>query len=478
MGSDALLSSGSPEAILAVLSWLSTYVLHSTILLGSVWLATRLAPQLPDELQETLWRVALLGGLLTTTWQVACGTEPLAGTVRFENQIAASPSASLPPESIPSDQLASEATPLFGSEFGPLGPRSPRPDAAPAIAPSQVSWFTIGVMTYAGIALLALLHLLIARYRFRREFSDRRLITGGEMPLQLLRLVERAGFPRAVRLTSSDKLTTPIAFGSNQPEICVPTRAIHGLTDDEQESMLAHELAHLIHSDPAWLLACQVLQRLLLVQPLHLLARLHLQRLAEYRCDDWATRHSQNGISLARCLVEVAHWVSPAQPKLAHASGMAAGRSLLRQRVGRILDQPSQKRRPRLAAAAGLSVLAVSATALPGAAWTNPAATPSFAELLTPLPEITPLPVGPAILALNSEIDELETELAYLRDGLEGIDTDPEIIALTSKVELYLLDLRQRRDQMQAMLPATLDALRAGESRNAGGVFPNPGDQK
>ena len=462
MEADAITSAWTDTALLG-LSWMTTYLLHSSLLLGVVWAAQRLWRGMPDVLQESLWKTALLGGLLTTTWQVAFDAEPYGGTVELER-----PTTSV-------ELLATEDEREFDELFSEVAPAMVDVPAPPRIdlttaerfepviatenAPAQAStdWTTVALLAYGSWVVLGLVHLVLGRVRFHRQFGGRQLVVDGELPLQLLRLVQRTRLRRAVRLTHSDRVATPIAFGFTQPEICVPTRALDELQPDELESMLAHELAHLIHRDPAWLLACQVIERVLFVQPLHRLARRRLQHLAEYRCDAWAARHARNSASLARGLVEVARWIVPAQPSPVHAASMAGTRSLLWHRVGHILETPPETPRPALARLAGVAMLALGAAALPAASWSRAAT-----EAKPPLPELIELGPASGLEALNEELDILQIELASLRSALASSPSDPQVEALVEQLEHYAEQLHQRRAVMQSMLPATLDALAAG----------------
>src|SRR5262249_42136006 len=77
----ATLWSGSPAIVKSAVSWLLTYAVHSTLLLSAVWLVCK---QLRDRalwLQESLWKMALVGGLLTATVQMAEGVQPLGGLI-------------------------------------------------------------------------------------------------------------------------------------------------------------------------------------------------------------------------------------------------------------------------------------------------------------------------------------------------------------------------------------------------------------
>ena len=60
-------------------SWLLTYAVHSTLLLGGAWLVSRRLGGRRLAVQETLWKLALVGGLATATLQLGLGVRPLGG---------------------------------------------------------------------------------------------------------------------------------------------------------------------------------------------------------------------------------------------------------------------------------------------------------------------------------------------------------------------------------------------------------------
>ena len=63
-----------------------------------------------------------------------------------------------------------------------------------------------------------------------------------------------------------------MAVGVLRPEIVVPGQAVQGLSLAHQESLLAHELAHVLRRDPAWRLVALLVERVLFFQPLNRLA--------------------------------------------------------------------------------------------------------------------------------------------------------------------------------------------------------------
>ena len=134
----------------------------------------------------------------------------------------------------------------------------------------------------------------------------------------------------------SRHLRSPVALGGN--EICIPERALLELGDEEQQAMLAHELAHLARRDPAWLLAAHSIERALFLQPFNRFLRRRMQREAEVLSDAWAVERTGKPFVFARCMMEVARWTA-ARPERAFGVAMAREQSFLVERVERVLAE-------------------------------------------------------------------------------------------------------------------------------------------
>ena len=65
-------------------AWLLTYAVHSTVLIGSVWLAERAGLLRSLRLRDLAWRTALVGGLVTATLQLAAGLTPVGGATELQ----------------------------------------------------------------------------------------------------------------------------------------------------------------------------------------------------------------------------------------------------------------------------------------------------------------------------------------------------------------------------------------------------------
>ena len=142
--------------------------------------------------------------------------------------------------------------------------------------------------------------------------------------------------------------------------------------------MLAHEIAHLVRRDPAWLLAAATLESLFFFQPLTRMARMKWQEHAEYLCDELAARQQGSGLPLARALARVAEW-RVAQAELLAPALAEEPRTLLG-RVRALLGGGSKAPRASWTARAALTmlpvvILCVSPTFAPGSVrgWGAPA---------------------------------------------------------------------------------------------------------
>jgi hypothetical protein len=326
-------------------AWLSTYLLHSTVLLAPALLLGRWLGSTRLSLQESVLRVALIGGLLTASVQSGLGWEAATGSIAIPSSTVALGSAS-EPVSPPAGVGAARE----GSGRRVVERRRP-PRAAEsaggsvATTPARAAsmpWLSVAVGVWLGGALLLTVRLAFLAWRLEGALRDRQRIREGRVFRIFWRLLAGADIDRPTALTRTSRLDVPIALGVGRREICLPHRVADQLPADQQETVLAHELAHLERHDPAWLLASRVVESLLFLQPLNRLARSRLQEVAEYRCDDWAAQRTGRPLTLARCLTEVATWTHAKRaaalaPTMAGPLTRTRGTSLGR-RVHRLLD--------------------------------------------------------------------------------------------------------------------------------------------
>ncbi len=427
--------------------WLLTYLLHSTLLLGTAWLATRLWRAMPVALQESLWRTALLGGVLTASAQVAIGWEPWSGHLAVApleaHIVKPAPAPPLPTLRVP-DATQTALLPTLDAAYAIRSPHATVSEPATTPATDPGVWFAA---LWLGVVACVLLRSRHARRDLRARLASRVPARSADLLARLEALRAMAGVRRPIRLTQSGRFSSPIALGILDAEIVVPDRASAELSAGQLEVMLAHELAHHVRRDPLWLALTRCLTSALFFQPLNRLAGKRLRETSELLCDAWAAQRTGRGRELAECLTTVAGWIA-GERTLRAVPAMAAEGSMLERRVERLIAGATQRPSTTRAPTRMLTVLPLVAVALLAPAVATGAST-------TAAPAGTPPPIAPvtdgvdvhaALALLDEEITLLSSECATLLDLLGQVTNAPEALRRgAARLEARLTALKERR---------------------------------
>jgi HEAT repeat protein/beta-lactamase regulating signal transducer with metallopeptidase domain len=469
-----------------VLSWLLTYAVHSTVLIGGVALLTWRLVQ-SHAVREVLGKTALVGGLVTASLQVGLGLRPVAG--RFD-LAAARPSAPAPlvVESSPSDVTPApeQAAPRPHVSRRTRTPEASIQRSTPASRSITLPWTTVVLLSWAGIAGVMVLGFVLARLRLARHFGPRRPVVEGPLPPLLQSLCHAAGIRRPIRLTSAPGLGSPVALGLS--EICIPDAALIELDREQQRSMLAHELAHLARLDPLWLTLACLLERPLFFQPLNRLARRRMQDAAEYLCDDWAVHRTGSGLTLAKCLVKVAEWMDNS-PRAVPVSGMAEHRSQLVARIHRLVEDRNMITQFQRRWLAPLVILPLGLTAMLAPGFTAagsatldaqqpaprpaPAPAPAVAPSAVAAPIATPALVAPAaapLIGTKAQLARLNAQLARASARMtraSTLATQAQLERASAQLARVMVSSRSHGsgDTVSTVVPALIAALKDADPK-------------
>lgn len=328
-----------------MLPWTLTYLLHSSLALGGVWLVARWW-DLPVSSEAVLWKVALFGSVLTAATQVWTGVDNPVGELHVEipgasrqgraGTVVASGTRSNIPSSGERRAGQAEVKPTApdsrSARTGVTG--SPNSSRSPSGGGFPWTAYLLPLWTLGTGALLA--RILFTHRRFHRALRIRSSIDAPYLRRTLEKLTERAGVRREILLTASESLPAPAVLGRR--EICLPERLLSDLDRRSQKSALAHEVGHVVHRDPQWSLASSLTTAFLFFQPLNWIAARRIRRMTEFLADDWAIRQGASGLDLARCLSEVASWsVSVAVSRGPGTSAILEDRGALVARTRRLL---------------------------------------------------------------------------------------------------------------------------------------------
>lgn len=230
---------------------------------------------------------------------------------------------------------------------------SPVATADPRIPWWPVGLWTLGVAIFAGGIVRSQIMLSI----FRRRHTKSADVT---IYRRVQRLARRLGIHRTVRVLQAETLKSPVAFGTWRPTVVLPASFAEEFGSDQQEAMLAHELAHLAGWDPAWQLASDLVCAVLWWHPAAWWSRRRLRSANESVADEASLLVPDGPGALADCLLAIGRRLARRQ-RLGWVPFEGPGfRSSLGRRVQRLLSLP--KRSPR---AVSRGRLALARTALP-----------------------------------------------------------------------------------------------------------------
>ena len=177
----------------------------------------------------------------------------------------------------------------------------------------------------------------------------------GELYERCLALQRRMGLDRLIQYCECHRLDAPAVLGWFRPVVLLPVRALTGLTEEQIEAVIAHELAHIRRFDCFVNLFQIAAETLLFYHPAVWWVSQRIRAERENCCDDEAISVCGDAVNYARALTLMEEW------RTAPALMMAANRSPLAERVVRLLGWDGAAGRIRVAGLAGSFVCLVGA---------------------------------------------------------------------------------------------------------------------
>ena len=238
-------------------------------------------------------------------------------------------------------------------------------------------WLTSAYLAGVGVMLLRLLVGLWGGWRLRRRavaIDDVALLAA------LKRQARALGLTFEPLLAYCEQVAVPTVIGILKPTILLPLAITSGLSPEQIESVLAHELAHLKRHDHLVNLLQRVIESLLFFHPAVWWVSRHIRIEREHCCDDLVITCGAIPLDYATSLLRVAELSRAAQrSRSVPAVSLFATDdkpSNLRQRIARLLGEsstPSLRVSPRaLLLAIGIPLVALIATIQSGASPQQP----------------------------------------------------------------------------------------------------------
>jgi bla regulator protein blaR1 len=144
-------------------------------------------------------------------------------------------------------------------------------------------------------------------------------------------LQDRFGLNRAIAYCECKWLQAPAVIGWFRPVVFLPVSALTGLSEEQLEAVIAHELAHIQRLDPFVNVFQVCVETLLFYHPAIWWLNKKVRAEREHCCDDMAVALCGNAVEYARALTLMEQWRS------APVFAMAANRGPLTERIVRVL---------------------------------------------------------------------------------------------------------------------------------------------
>jgi beta-lactamase regulating signal transducer with metallopeptidase domain len=239
--------------------------------------------------------------------------------------VLTSSGAAAPVRPYPVAKTLTTATPnaAAGSSFGFLR-LSPSLDALPWLVEAWLLGVAFFSLRSAGGFLLL--------ERERRKQSD---TVSPRMLAICQTLQRRLGLDRTIRYCECKWLQAPAVIGWFRPIVLLPVTALTGLSEEQLQSIIVHELAHIQRLDPFVNVFQISVETLLFYHPAVWWLNKRIRAEREHCCDDVAVSLCGNPVEYARALTLMEEWRS------APALAMAANRGPLSERIFRVLGLKS-----------------------------------------------------------------------------------------------------------------------------------------
>lgn len=298
-----------------------------------------------------------------------------------------------------------------------------RDRALSLLATAQQSLPAVVAIWLAGVIVLSS-RLLVSWARARR-LAHGAVEASAQWQRIASRLSDALGLRRAVRLVESAAVEVPSVIGSLRPVILIPASALTGMTPEQIEMVLAHELAHIRRHDFLVNLLQAMVETLMFYHPAvwWMSRRVRIER--ENCCDDLAVAVCGNPLQYARALTRLEELRSHA-PAIAVA---ANGGSLL-DRIRRLVAERAESTgsTSRWAAAVAMLSVVIIALAVPSL--------PALAERDEPKKkeEVKAAATKVDVVAEPADAPEPDDEDVYDDDEDYGVPAVAPMIAVTPSV--------------------------------------------
>ena len=193
-------------------------------------------------------------------------------------------------------------------------------------------------MVWLSFVIVLTLKLIIELYNVNR--LPLQGCTKADITLQTRfnQLISQVGLSQPVSLLLSHKTDVPMAIGWLKPVVLIPFSMVSGLTPQQLDMLLLHELAHIRRHDYLVNFFQTLVEITLFFHPSVRWVSKQMRNEREYCSDDIAVKHCGNSLAYAHTLADTASLCANHRHHTIPNMAMAASGGDLKQRVVRLLE--------------------------------------------------------------------------------------------------------------------------------------------
>ncbi len=195
-----------------------------------------------------------------------------------------------------------------------------------------ISIFWLSVVTLLSVKLL------VELYNVNKLPVQGTLPADSALNIRFQGLSHKIGLTKKVTLLLSSKTNVPMAIGWLKPVVLIPFSMVSGLTPQQLDMLLLHELAHIRRHDYLINFLQTLVETLLFFHPTVRWVSKQMRNEREYCSDDIAVQHGSSAIAYAHTLADTASLCQKHRQHAIPSMAMAASGGDLKQRVVRLLD--------------------------------------------------------------------------------------------------------------------------------------------
>lgn len=194
-------------------------------------------------------------------------------------------------------------------------------------------------LIWLSIVLLLASKLLTELYQVKKLSRVGTLIPSQALQQRFEQLIEKVGASKNTQLLITLKTNVPMALGWLKPVVLIPASMVTGLTPQQLDMLLLHELAHVRRHDYLVNFIQTLVETLLFFHPAVRWISKQIRNEREYCSDDIAVEHAGCAVSYAHTLADTASLCRQHRQDAIPSMAMAASGGDLKQRVIRLVDQ-------------------------------------------------------------------------------------------------------------------------------------------